>query len=72
MFLKVLIGDSMRKFQNLFAFGMLAVAAVLFAGCGSADSGTGGDSGDSGSGTTATSDEGGEAGGGEFVVIAKF
>ena len=65
MFLKVFIGDSMRKFQNLFAFGMLAIAAVLFAGCGSAETGgSSTDDGGSGSGTTATSDEGGDSGGG--------
>ena len=50
----------MRKLQNLFAFGALCVAAMLFAGCGTADSGGGGT--DAGSSTT-TETEGGAAGG---------
>lgn len=40
----------MRKFLNLFAFGTLAVAAVLLAGCGSTDTGDTG----AGSSTTTT------------------
>ena len=51
----------MRKLQNLFAFGALCVAAMLFAGCGTADSGGGGGT-DAGSSTT-TETEGGAAGG---------
>ena len=47
----------MRKILNLFAFSTLAVAAVMFAGCGNTD--TGGGSDDAGSGTTATSNEDG-------------
>ena len=55
----------MKKFQNLFAYGLLTGAILLFAGCGT-DSSTGGGSGDAGSGseTPAASEEGsGTAGG---------
>ena len=48
--------------QNFFAFGALCVAAMLFAGCGTADSGGGGGT-DAGSSTTTTETEGGSGGG---------
>ena len=60
----------MRKFQNLFAFGMLAVAAVLFAGCGSADPDASSSDDTGGASTTSTSDEGGEGAGGSDTSSA--
>ena len=52
----------MRKLQNLFAFGALCAAAILFAGCGTAETGGGGSTGGDSGGSTET--EGSDSAGG--------
>ena len=48
----------MKKFQQFFAFGTIALATVLFAGCGAEPAGGGSDAG------SGTATEEGEGGGG--------